>query len=319
MSASLQQVHVDAALSQISVDFSNRMGYVAEQVAPLVPVQKQSDFYYVMGKQKLRRFDTTVSPGSDFQRIDLEWDKKGYFFENGHGLEFAIPDQLRANADPGAQLDVQATKTLTENILIDQEYLLAQGPLASGNLTANGITNTTLSGTNQWSDYFNSDPITVIDLAKTTVLNQVAVVPNAAVVNDKLFFTLRNHPRIIDRVKYTGSGVRSPLSQDELRQALGLDYLFVATARYQTAHEGQADALGPIWGNHFYLFYRPANPGLMEPAFMYTLLWVGQGFGQLMSRYREQWRVQDVLQLQKYYLQQIISPGSAYVFISATS
>jgi len=317
--STLQQFHVDQALTNVSVDFSNNGNYIAEQVAPLVPVLKQSDFYFVFSKEKLRRFNTTIAPGADFPRIDLNMDKRGYFFENGHGLEYPIPDQLRSNADPATQLDVQATKTLTEDILIDQEYNLAQVALNTTTLSNAGASGTTLSTTAQWSDFINSDPIPVIDAAKVTVANNIARYPNAMAINDVVYLKLRNHPKVIDRFKYTSNGVRTPLSQDELRQALGLDYLFVGTARYNSAPEGEADALTSIWPNNAYLFYRPTNPGLMEPAFMYTFLWTGQGFGQLMARYREQWRVQDVLQIQKYYIQQYIAIGAVYYWLNASA
>jgi hypothetical protein len=312
-----QQVHVDAALTQISVDFSNNGGYIAESMFPIVNVKNASDLYFFMSKQKFRRYNTVLAPGSDFKRIDLEYDKRGYYFTDGHGLELAIPDQIRANADPAAQLDIQATRLLTDVLLVDQEYNIAQNLLSTGaQLTTLGVTYTTLSGTGQWSDFGNSDPIPVIDAAKVTVANQVGVYPNAMTISDSVFIQLRNHPKVKQNFAYTGD-TQKPLSPDQLKEVLGLKYLFIGTARYNSAVEGRTDALSPLWGRNAVLFYRPDAPGLMEPAFGYTFLWTGQGFGQLIARYREQWRTQDVLQVQKYYVQQVVVPGSAYAWVNA--
>ena len=321
MSATTQQVHVDAALTQISVDFSNEKvgGYINEGIWPIVNVKNASDFAFYNSKQKLRRYTTTQAPGADFPRIQLEYDKRLWYFADGHGMEIGIPDQIRANADPAAQLDIQCTKLITETILIDQEYNLAVGSLgSSGALTALGIPYTTLSGTNQWSDYNFSDPLVVIENAKLTVANAIAAYPNAMAISDSVFVALRNHPRIREYFKYPGMAM-VPLSVDQLKQYFGLKYLYVGAPRYQTSVEGAADALGPIWGKNAYLFYRPDAPGLMEPAFGYTFLWTGQGFGQLVARYREQNRTQDVLQVQKYYAQQIVTPTACYAWLNAVA
>ena len=321
MPSSTQQVHVDAALTQISVDFANDKlgGYVSEGVWPVVTVKNASDFAFFMSKQKLRRYNTTLGPGADFNRLTLEYDKRLWYFADGHGVEVAIPDQIRANADPAAQLDIQSTKLATETLLIDQEYNLAVGSLGSGSaLTTAGVTYVTLSGTNQWSDQTNSDPLSVIDAAKITIANQCAVYGNAMVISDAVYVALRNHPRIREYFKYPGMAMK-PLSVDMLREYFGLEYLFVGAPRYQTAVDGAADALAPIWGKNAYLFYRPPNPGLMEPSFGYTFLWTGQGFGQLVARYREQWKTQDVIQCQKYYAQVVVVPQAAYAWLNAVA
>jgi hypothetical protein len=321
MSATTQQVHVDAAMTQISVDFSNEKagGYINEGVWPVVNVKNASDFAFYMSKQKMRRYNTTIGPGSDFPRIQLEYDKRLWYYAEGHGAEISIPDQIRANADPAAQLDIQCTKLVTETVLIDQEYNLAVSLLgSSGALTTLGVPYVTLSGSNQWSDYNFSDPLTVVENAKITVKNAIAAYPNAMAISDTVFVGLRNHPKIREFFKYVGAAMK-PLSVDQLREYFGLKYLFVGAPVYQTAVEGATDALGPIWGKNAYLFYRPDNPGLMEPAFGYTFLWTGQGFGQLVARYREQWKTQDVLQVQKYYSQTVVTPGACYAWLNAVA
>ena len=321
MPVTTQVVHVDSALTQISVDFANDKlgGYISEGVFPVVNVKNASDFAFYMSKQKLRRYNTTIGPGSDFPRLTLEYDKRLWYFADGHGVEVAIPDQVRANADPAAQLDIQSTRLATETVLVDQEYNLAQGVLGTSSLLSTaGITYVTLSGTNQWSDGVNSDPLVVVENAKITVANQAAVYPNAMAVSDAVYIALRTHPRIREYFKYPGQAMK-PLSVDQLREYFGLEYFFVGAPRYQTAADGTTDALAPIWGKNAYLFYRPANPGLMEPSFGYTFLWTGQGFGQLVARYREQWKTQDVIQCQKYYAQTIVTAGAAYAWLNASA
>ena len=42
----MSDVHIDAALSELSIAYKNK-SFIADQVFPLVTVEKQSDKYYV--------------------------------------------------------------------------------------------------------------------------------------------------------------------------------------------------------------------------------------------------------------------------------
>ncbi len=315
----LSQWHIDEALSQISVDYSNQE-LITESIAPIVPSQKKSDLFFHFSKQKFRadKEDLLIGTGTDYRRMALDVEPPERYVLDGYGLEFAIPDDLRENADPGADLDIQVTKTLTMRLGEFEEDNFANTVLASSNLSTLGVPSTTLSGGDQWSDYTNSDPIPVIHNSLITVKNQIGTFPNSIAMSDSVFFTLINHPRVIDRVKYTpGNGNHEPISRDELATLLKVKNIFVGAAIKQTAAEGATDALGTIWPNNVFVFYRPDAPGKYEPAFAYTFLWTGGPFASIIRRYREEWRNQDVLQLQKWFVQKIVEPKAAYAFLSA--
>lgn len=314
----LSQWHIDVPLSQLSVDYSNQE-LIAESVAPIVPSPKKTDLFWHFSKQKFRvnRQNLQISTGTDYPRLEIDLEKPEFYALDGFGLEYEIPDALRENADPGADLDIQATKTLTMQVGEFEEDLLANSILASGNLSTLGITNTTLSGTSQWSDYTNSDPIPTIHNALITVKNQIGTFPNSIAMSDGVFFTLINHPRVIDRIKYTGAGGHEPISRAELAQLLKVKNIYVGAAVKQSVPEGEADSLATIWPKNVFLFYRPDAPGKYEPAFMYTFLWTGGPFASIIRRYREEWRNQDVLQLQKWFKPVVVEPKAAYAFINA--
>lgn len=314
----LTQWHIDAPLSQLSVDYSNQE-LIAESVAPIVPSSKKSDLFFHFSKQKFRvdKQSLQIAAGTDYARIEIDLEHPEYYNLDGYGLEYGIPDALRENSDPGADLDIQATKTLTMMVGEFEEDLVSNTILASGNLSTLGVPNTTLSGTSQWSDYTNSDPIPVIHNTLISVKNQIGTFPNSIAMSDAVFFTLINHPRVIDRIKYTGAGGHEPISRAELAQLLKVKNIFVGAAVKQTAAAGVTDALGTIWPKNVFVFYRPDAPSKMEPAFMYTFLWTGGPFASIIRRYREEWRNQDVLQLQKWFKPVVVEPKAAYAFINA--
>ena len=98
----LDTLHVDEALTNISIAYRNE-AFVAEQLLPVVPVQKRRDIYFKFSKQHFVAEDDTYYPGSHAKRIEVDLEKRGYYDAHGHALEAIIPDEFRENADPGAK------------------------------------------------------------------------------------------------------------------------------------------------------------------------------------------------------------------------
>jgi hypothetical protein len=305
-----QTAHVVDALTNISVAFRNA-ALVAERVAPVVNVAKQADIYYQFSKQHFRVYDDTYYPGAQAQMIETDLDTRGSYFCQGHALQNFIPDELRANADPGADLDIEYTEKITEGILVAEENNLASKITATALPTGNS---TTLSGNSQWSDYLNSNPITAIEAAKTTVQQQIGVFPTTLLITWPIFHTLRNHPVVIDRVKYTLGGVRQMLDASDLAQVFSVNEVIVAAGLKQTVDEGAADNLGYIWGNQALLFYKPERPGLRTPSFMYTFLWTEGAAAYQLKRWREEGIDSDFIKVKKFYDQKIVVGAAAYLW-----
>ena len=306
----LDTLHVDEALTNISIAYRNE-AFVAEQLLPVVPVQKRRDIYFKFSKQHFVAEDDTYYPGSHAKRIEVDLEKRGYYDAHGHALEAIIPDEFRENADPGAQIDIEFTEKLAQKIALKQE-VNASALLAAANVP----NNTTLSGTSQWSDYTNSDPVTVVDQAKETIQQLIGVVPNSLFLPRPVFRTLRNHPRIIDRVKYTGLGARKALTGDDLAEVFEVDRVVVPQVIQSTAHVGQTDTLSYVYGKLALLFYVPKSPGLRTPSFGYTFVWKT---GYQVKRYREEGTDADIIKVKKWYDLKIVESNAAYLWLSAVA
>src|SRR5262249_26251264 len=94
---STSAVHIDTALTNVSVMYRNE-DYVADQVLPEVPVDKQSDKYFVYGVENLRPDDDTRRPGSQSNEVTWSLSTDGYYAD-GHALSDVIPDEQRENQD----------------------------------------------------------------------------------------------------------------------------------------------------------------------------------------------------------------------------
>ncbi len=300
------QVHVDEALANISIAYDNPDLVFQKEVFPVVPVDKQSDVFFKFSKQHFRQYPDSKRPGADVNEIPIDLDARGYFFCDGHALDYPQPDEIQANADPGADLDIEVTLKVTEAIRLNEEI---NG--AAIITTANITQNTTLSGTSQWSDFANSDPFLAIDQKKTVIRQSTGLPPKEykLLMSEYTYLTVRNHPKLIDRVKYTQAGGRKPLTEDELAEAFGVAKVVVAGGMKQNTPEGRTDSLTYIWGKNVLMFYAAARPSKRQATLGYTFVWMvkvgGDGRmrgdlgantgGFLVRRYRYERRRSDVI------------------------
>jgi hypothetical protein len=319
-------VHVDSALSNLSVAYDNPDFVFVKEVFPVVPSDKQSDIFFKFSKQQFRTFSDSKRPGQLVNELPLDLDQRGFFFCDGHALDSTEPDEISANADPSADLDIETTLKVTEAVRLNEENNGA-GAISTTNISQN----TTLSGTSQWSDFVNSDPFLAIDQKKTTIRQSTGKIPNKLIMSEYTFLTLRNHPKLIDRVKYTGTGLRNPLSPEELAQAFQVKKVVVAGALKQANPEGEADSLSYIWAKNVLLAYVEDRPSKRSVSLGYTFVWMvtvspqGRMTGDLTSntggflvrRYRQENRRSDVIGVEYYYDQRFIDANCGYLFVNA--
>ena len=271
---SQQDVHVDAMLTNISVAYIQSQDvFLASKVFPIVPVEKQSDKYYVYTKndwfrdEAQRRADSTPSAGSGYSLGTDSYACDVYAFHKDIG------DRVRKNADAQINLDADAVRFITGRILLRQEIQWVSDffqASAWGTHKHGGV------DFNKWSDYLDSDPVEDIADAKETILKATGYEPNTAVFGYKVMRKLRNHPDIRARYQYTTPGNITPAM---IASVLELDRVFVSKAIKATNIEGEAEAYEFTHGDHAWLGYVNPSPGLLVPSAGYTFTWAGVSDG----------------------------------------
>lgn len=309
--ADISLQYLDQPLSNVSIGYQND-NYMAERLFPVLPVKKQSGRYWIYGKEKFRQYETIRHAGAEAREI-APWSlSNNAYFCDDHSLKDKIADEERANSD-GVDLEISTTENLTDAILLDLEIRVA-------NLVLGGtVSNVTLSGTSQWSDYVNSDPVAAVEIQKTMVKQQIGRTPNTLAVSYPVYATLRQHPKIIDRFKYTQVGV---LDSDALKTAFSVDNFWVMGAEYDTTTEGQAPSLDFVWGKHALLAYVLPEPRRREVTLGYTFRWLfgaPELGGTLTKRYRLESKSADVIEVHRYDDIQLVAPAAGFVFLNATS
>lgn len=271
------QVHaVDVPLTNVSTAYQQSdESFISTKVFPIVPVEKQSDKYYTYTKndwfrdEAEKRADATESAGSGY---GLSTDS---YSCDVFALHKDIGNQARANADPGIDLDADATRFLTQRMLLRQEIQWVTDYFGTS------IWATDITPSNLWSDFTASDPIEDVETGKETILSTTGQEANTLVLGYQVFRKLKNHPDIIDRIKYTMGVTGRVVTPDMLAAMFDLQRVLVAKAVKATNLEGETAAYAFTHGKHALLMHVAPNPGLLVPSAGYTFMWrgVSQGLG----------------------------------------
>jgi hypothetical protein len=311
-------VHVDAILTNISVAYIQKeSAFVSSKVFPVVPVDKQSDKYFIYTKgdwfrdEAELRADATESAGSGYT---LSTDN---YYANVYALHKDIGDQVRENTDNPLDPDRDATQFITQRMLVRQE---TQWQADYFQPSIWGTTVTGGSGFTQWSDFAGSDPMEDIALGKETVLENTGFEPNTLVLGYPVFRKLKNHPDLVDRIKYTSSDV---VTQELMAKYFEVDRIFVTRAVSNTALEGATPSMGFIFGKSAFLCYSNPSPSILQPSAGYVFTWKGvsDGLGQNIgiTRFRMQHLRADRIEAQIAWTNKLVSTDLGYFFSSAVS
>lgn len=269
-------LHVDRYLTDFSVAFvQDSMNFVAQRAASVIPVLKQTDKYVVYDRGYFWRDEAAPRPlGGRPLQVGYKIGE-GNYNAIEYALEHTIDDRQRANADDPIRLDENATILLTQKNLIKQDRVWAQNFFRTGVWTGSyeGVAST--PGNNQFLQFndASSDPIGVIDGAKDDMAERTGFMPNTLVLGAGVKRTLRSHPDISDRIKYTQRGI----ADDSILAALfEVDNVITARSVYNAAAEGAADDFDFIVDKTgFWLGYIDPNPGLDSPTAIANFAWTG--------------------------------------------
>lgn len=276
------QVHVDAILTNISVAYLQRAeNFIADKVFPVVPVDKQSDKYFVYSKNDwLRdearvRTDGTESVGSGY---NITTDT---YYADVYAIHKDIGDQTRANADAPINVDREAAEFVTHRLLTRREIQFVNDFMTTskwGTDVAGVAASPTTGQTIQWSDYTNSDPIEDIEEGKAKILSTTGFEANTLVLGYDVFRQLKNHPDLVDRIKYTSS---QTITEDMLARMFDIERVLVSKSVKATNAEGASAAYSFTTGKTALLAHVAPNPGILTPSAGYTFSWTGvsQGMG----------------------------------------
>jgi hypothetical protein len=258
---------VDPALTALAISYHNEM-MIADAVMPRTRV----------GKQEFKYFKTIY--GDEFTIPDTRVGRKSRpnMVETGgtevtdstvdYGLEDAVPLADIQNADSRYNPLARAVTYLTNLVELDREKRVADLVTTLANYPS--TQRATLSGTSQWSDWVNSNPVSAI----LSAMDGMVMRPNVMVIGQQVATQLIQHPKVVQSVNRTAQA-NGVIDLNGIASLFpGIERIVVGQAWLNTAKKGQATSYSRAWGKHCALL-RVDN--LADPArgstFGFTAQW----------------------------------------------
>lgn len=316
----------DQILTQVSVGYKNE-GYIAEQLAPVIPVGKRNGRYYVFGSEHFQPRMTDRAPAARANEVDYELEDREFSARN-HALIGKLADEERSEAPTGFNPEPGLVETITDGVMLGREKRVAEKVRDVNNIP----NNLTLSGGDQFSVTRNADgsisstgdPFSVLEDAMMAIRRAVGIIPNVAVIPWDVTRVLRQHPSMTAQL---ADNERTIVTLQVLRELLEVDEILVPRVQQDTSNAftrqvngSDAPPLGDVsdvWGTDILLAYRSRNAQTRVPSFSYTFRVRERGFDGNVNRWEEQDRHASFFEVGYTETQEIIAPYAAYLIKDA--
>lgn len=243
--------HTNKNLSALAVEYQPK-GLIGRNLLTTVPTngEKSGTFRKRDKAMFLREMNVEIGDTGLPHEVEGAYSTGNFVCEN-YAAFGKVPAVLNSQSDVPINLKTDALKVAKMRLMLAQERRVANLFQTTANYAASNTV--TLTGTDQWSDVTSgdSDPIGDID----TYRSEIYASPDAKMVawmGWDTWLKLKEHPQILERVKFGGSpSAPGMVTKQALADLLEVDELYVAAQRSTTSNPGATATYSRIWGKHF--------------------------------------------------------------------
>jgi hypothetical protein len=236
--------------------------FVGHLLFPRVEVKLRGGKAIEFGTESFRKYNTRRAPGADAMQVEFGYAGKPFELVQD-SLDVPVPKETFEDARLGTGIDLGLRAVNVGMGIMTLSLEAEQADIASNPASyAAGHVKEAATAAEKWTDAA-SDPIGDIEQGAEAIRQATGMEPNVLVLGAKVFRPLRNHPKVLERLK----GVSAD-AVTEARLAAMLDIETVAVGKAVFAEKaGFAD----VWGPHAFLAYAPEKAdGPEVPSFAYT-------------------------------------------------
>jgi hypothetical protein len=266
---------VNAELTALAIGWKNRdVDLIADRVLPRVQVAKKfkwtsypaADAYTVPPTRVARRAEPAVVEfgGTEVQDETIDF-----------GIDDIVPnDEVEAwmsmprppSGGPVSPL-MKSTGLLSGLLQLDREVRTAG--LVFNSTSYPAANRVTLSGTGQWSDFANSNPVDAI----LTALDIPLFRPNVLVFGQPAWTKVRQHPRIVGAI-LGNEATSGAVTREQFAEFFEVREVLVGAGFVNTARKGQPATMSRVWGRHMAALYVSQDAAdADQPTFGFTAQW----------------------------------------------
>ena len=318
--ANLSQTSTNRPLTNVSLSYGNdTTDFIAPFISPAVPVILESADIYSYGTDNLRITNSIRSKGGKSTGVDWAVSKASHYQLEDHAIHTYLTRKDYENVEKPIEAQRDATEMLTESLMVAKEFSLASSMQDTSVMT----NNVTLTGTDQWSDYTNSDPISDITTGLEAIYDATGKAANTLIIPRDTLMVLLYHPKIKDL--FPGA---NQITAGMLKDGIGkifpdITSVQVGMAQYNSANKGADLSLTRIWTKTLIVAFVEKKPKLKSRSLSYTyqyktarkvdFLGMNSGDKDLLDRKSDFIRVED------QYDQVLVDVNCGYLIKNAIS
>jgi len=310
-----RDIHVDVPLSNVAVDHRPQ-GMIADMIAPVVTVGKQSDRIAIFSRDEALRNENAIrAPGAEANKISRSVSSET-FFCNNYALKQPVTIENRENADPiyRSKLYNRSAEYVTGKIILGWETRVAAQVTSTSNV---GSSAAVASG---WTDHTNSDPLGNVNAAIDNVQDATGLRPNRIIFGDAAWRNFRRNTAIRNLISGVNNG-GGYANMAQVKELLEMEWVGVGGAYQNTAAEGQTGTLSQVWGDNVLVYFAPMNASVDDPSFMYTFRWTAPGLPNMQAErhpFDRKTKTEEV-EVGMYQDEKIVGSEYAYLLTAVNS
>ena len=238
---------ISALLTGISIHYKNE-DYVGEYLMPQLPVKTTSGEYTKYSREdSFTLTDQRRGPKAQAHEVDWTASNEKYRLDD-YALKDFVSDRDKEEAG-ATDAEVDTTDFLTDLIKLGREKRIATLLTDTSKMT----NNVTLSGASQFSDYTESDPVSVL----VDCRDKCFVPPNTMVIPQTVWSKMQFHPKLIKAVSPFEAGI---FTLDKLKELLEIPFIYIARGRINTAAPGKPGNFQNVWGKDIVMGHVAPQP-----------------------------------------------------------
>ena len=280
-------------LTNMSMAYFQEEGdFVAPSIFPICPVGLSSSYYYTFSKADLARDNVARKPAfGKVQPALMGQTDSTYKCEVDQiivGIDQIDSLNYQRSRAPGVADPRRAkVRFATEQLKLHLDIIFAEHffkPAAWGNVwTGAAAAEPATKKFLKFSDA-NFDPVNFFDARIKEIKQNGRRRPNRLALGVEAYNALKNHPDIIERVKYTGSTANPAIvTTSALAAILQIDQVRVLESTYNAGSIGEEDMQFVCATDGALLCYATENAAIDEPSAGYIFTWDMLGNGQATS------------------------------------
>lgn len=268
-----RDLHLTQLLTQMAMGYTPQ-GIIADQLFPIVRVQKQLDAYAIFSRQEALTVESTVrAPGTEARKLTRSVSSQTYFAKN-YALkgEIVMEDRINMDAVYAAQMIGGRATYIMNKLMLDWDLRVGNLVNSTSNVGSSAAPSSSWSGAGA--------PLTNIWTAIDNVKYRTGYRPNELAFGPKAWDSFSRDTTVRNLIFGVNNGGGYP-SIEQVKNVFQIQKALISQSLQNTGNEAQAESISTTWADNVLVAYIAPAPSVDDPSFGYTFRWSQPGLPEL--------------------------------------